>query len=1296
MADDLKGELDAELATSPPPPSSPPKTGTGLTIRRNRSGQETANTDDLAELEVLTDDILCECLMERYQHDKIYTYVGNILIAVNPFQWLGLYTDEMSAQYTNVHNKAEHPPHLFVIADSAYHSMMRNKKPQVCVISGESGAGKTESAKQFIRQIMDVSARGVMGGSSDSSAGRARHPVENKIQQQNPILEAFGNAKTVMNDNSSRFGKFIELKFNDKNMVSGAHMSHYLLEKARIVMQGPGEGNYHIFGQMFAGMDDATKAMYRLAAYETYRYLPADMGDISRLTADWKELQEAFRFCGFGDMEVDQLQSVLSAVLAYGNIDFEDGDQGDAAVIANNETFDVVCNALMVQPEKLRAALMTHVIEMRGEKITKHLNVKKCINARNATAKALYDRLFKWLVYKLNQTLEPEDDDGIGTLSIGILDIFGFENFKKNGFDQMCINLANEQLHMFFNQHIFAEEIGSYADEGLELSSDIMFSDNKAVINMFFRKPPARPVGLLAILDEESGFERATATSLLDKFNKHLADEPLYVTVKGNYAFEVMHYAGKIRYETDGFLEKNTDPLPSLMANTMQNCRNDVCSLSWTPGFDVETTNKAKFGNLYMTKKNKALAGKSMRNGPQRNPTLSKNQAQALKDLKMSMKKSMKMNGQKQKKEVQTVSASFRQSLGLLMLKMNMCEPHFVRCIKPNPAKKPHIWDKDLVLRQLTYTGMLQTVQMRREGYPFRIPFVDFFNAYHGIVFDFSAPMKGNAQTCKELLTALEAKVEQERAAKGLQTITSTLRGWLVAKTVVFLKYWQLDLLDGMAHPFGVAAIRIQKLYRGHMARKRFEPLKQKYVDDCAAAATLITEIFRRSERLCGALETLMEEETRRGLIDLGVEKPPEVDLKKFEKEKVKAEKKAVKAQAKGGNAQVDQKKFEKDLSKIKSKVVRWWIKYERNKGCHVDEEGTIYPWFHGLISRVEAEDYLFDQDTGAFLIRVSERVNGYAISFRYSHRIRHYKLGFSPNGGYEISGCSEDFGTLIELIEHYQVSPITPGEQDILGEPVQFEHDLGLGIDVADGIVGKRPPRMTTDERKAKAQSLSAMNFLDDESGGVPMKDEMFLENVDPKPRWLRGKISRVDAEEELRDRGMVDGRFIVREKLRSSERIVLALSVTFRRKFYHHLLARQVEGQWLLDEKSLDYTDKLEEVITYLQKKKSPKLAGMLEAEPYNPPEANHGPVPDSVQGQRQGTLLVEKQHSQNLVPGDSSSVDDVVAWLASLGMARYAGAFYKAKMNGAKLHKANEKQLRKLVKSEDDYRLVVRALR
>lgn len=450
--------------------------------------------------------------------------------------------------------------------------------------------------------------------------------------------------------------------------------------------------------------------------------------------------------------------------------------------------------------------------------------------------------------------MRGQSADVIENQNISILDIFGFENFKVNGFDQMCINLANERLHYFFNQHIFAAEMGSYAAEGIEMNNDVMFHDNQVILDLFFKKP----MGLLALLDEECNFPKASAKSLLSKFNKNLKENELFKEIRGDYAFGVEHYAGSIQYHTDGFLEKNTDPLPELIPPCFETSRSSLLKMMYSSNWNLSDAIADPARNRRRsskgTRKRKTFKAQKSRKTIKRGE-----RTQQLSTQKG--KPTMARDGKKKDKEASTVSAHFRVSLDSLMQKMGLCDPHFVRCIKPNAAKVPRQWEQALVLRQLTYTGMLQTVKMRREGFPFRIEFGLFFDTYHGIIFDFLCPMKGNAQTCTELLERLEEKVEARRQELGQTTITTKLSGWKVAKSMVFLKYWQADLLDGMVYPFGISALTIQTQWRMYIARKRFQPMKQKYADECAQAATFVTAIGNQSERVSNSLETLIEEE---------------------------------------------------------------------------------------------------------------------------------------------------------------------------------------------------------------------------------------------------------------------------------------------------------------------------------------------------------------------------------------------------------------------------------------------------
>lgn len=1117
--------------------------------------------DDLAELDELTDDVLADALDQRFKANKIYTYIGDIVVAVNPFQYgLGFYDPSVCAKYCNVANKKDLPPHIYAISDSAFQAMRRGN-PQVCVISGESGAGKTESAKQFISQIMDVSARGVAGGSSSGSHVRTKHPVEGKIEAQNPILESYGNAQTLMNDNSSRFGKFIELMFSDSYTVTGANMSHYLLEKARVVMQGPGERNFHAFGLMFAGMTDVEKTANRLETPEAYRYLPPGTLDKQeQMVGEWKEMVEAFKLCGFTDIEKDQAFTLTAGVLHMGNLNFKEGEN-DAGEVENQDVLDTLATMLMLKPERLKEALCKVVVTMRGEIIVKTNNVAQCTNARNASAKALYERLFWWLVAKLNICLRPSKEDArnYSGLSIGILDIFGFENFDVNGFDQMCINLANEQLHNFFNETIFADEIKAYIEEELDLTSDVVYHDNAAVLDMFFRN---KPPGLLNLLDQQSGFDRATSNSLLALLNKEMKGDNLYGEVRGNYAFQVSHYAGDIKYNADGFLEKNRDPLPNLMPEIMQESGLEVLKVIFIPNFEKAL-----------------LAGETVRK------------------MTMKRRKSIKVTGPKKKGDLKTVSAGFRVSLASLMAKMGACDPHFIRCIKPNPQKKPKLWDAEMVLRQLTYTGMLQTVQMRREGFPHRVKFDEFHKMYAGIVMDFTdAKMHGDpAEACTILCQKIEVKAAQLRKEQGLRTLTSRFSKWLIAKRVVFLKYWQLDLLGGMLLPFGVAALKIQAFYRGHMARKRYAVIKAKYEAMKAEAAQFLEKAGTRSDKLWSNLNAIINEEMKKGPVKLGLLPKPGSKPKAQPKPKILSEAKIIK----------QMKKAERDMSKVKKKIVKWWIKSEERKNCHQNDQGEFYPWFHGVIGRSQADDYLQDRPDGTFLIRISEHAEGYALDFKNDGQVRHFKMLFDHLGQYKVQDNDEAFASLLDLVEYFQKNPVTEDGDDILCDPVPFQHDLGLLFDPKDVKIAKFEAKSGKREKGKKRggkHSKSVRHANDDELAGrsrEPLSYELIFEKVDPMPDWWKGAIDRREAESQLTTRGLAHGRFLVREKKRSPSRLECALTVCFERAFYHHLLERKVQGSWKIDGHEIDFNDTLEEVIQYFQKKKSHFLAGKLETD-------------------------------------------------------------------------------------------------
>jgi myosin heavy subunit len=503
--------------------------------------------------------------------------------------------------------------------------------------------------------------------------------------------------------------------------------------------------------------------------------------------------------------------------------------------------------------------------------------------------------------------------------TIGILDIFGFEDFQKNGFDQLCINLANEQLHTFFNTHIFASEIQAYNEEGVD-GAAVLFADNKNVVDLFYRKP----AGLLAIIDEESFFPSATDKTLMEKFAKQLEDLEAFEMNKGGYAFVIKHFAGPINYQGDGLLEKNKDPLPNRMADCMAEATNALARLLFRDNYLAEVRNTAADTNRPIEGKSMRKGGKGKRGGGARNA--------------------------KSKADKKSVSAQFSESLAALMIRMNRCLPHFVRCIKPNPDKMPKKYAADMVRKQLKYTGMLQTIEMRREGYPDRKPFRELLETYQGIAYPFSKRIEYTRRQAQDFMEKAQAKQEEIVKAKKLSGKTVHLNNWIVAKTKVFLKYWHMDVLDTLMRPFDASVVVIQTWVRRFVARSKFLRIRQIYRDQLATAANFIQDIKTNGATLFSAQQTLIEEEKRRGPEGLGIIKKL---AKKEEAKLKKAMTKEATAAAAGKPANV--KKLAKAMENMNKAAIKWWHKYEARRNEHVGPDGNFFPWFHGLISRKDA-----------------------------------------------------------------------------------------------------------------------------------------------------------------------------------------------------------------------------------------------------------------------------------------------------------------------------------------------------
>ncbi|NXL82527.1 MYO3B protein, partial [Leptocoma aspasia] len=511
--------------------------------------------------------------------------------------------------------------------------------------SGESGAGKTESTKLLLQHIMNLC--------------KGNSQLEQQILQVNPLLEAFGNAQTMMNDNSSRFGKYVQLRFQ-KNTVQGAKLSEYLLEKSRVVQQDTGERNFHIFYYMFAGLSSEQKEMYGLLDPSLYRYISGRFGT-QEVAERWKhkyqEVCNALDMVGFQEQEQVDMQAILAGVLSLGNVTFEPEESNGSVKVSE------------ASRGWLKAAAVTSLCVM-SPALLPSPSVSCCCSlsadARDSIAKVAYGRVFGWIVCKINELLAENVDPEVELREIGILDIFGFENFAVNRFEQLCINLANEQLQHFFNHHIFQLEQAAYKEEGLPWET-IIFNNNEPILDLLL----AKPLGLLSLLDEQSAFPQATDKTFVDKLNSSFKGNLHFQPARGRVlGFSIIHYAGKVQYAATGFLEKNRDTLPANVRGLFINSVTPLLVPLHIPHEPRPTLARVKCGH--------------------------------------------------------EARVCHRHSLMVLMERMYSANPHFVRCIKPNSQKEPGVLDSQVVLLQLRYNGLLETIRIRRDGFSWRPSFEEF------------------------------------------------------------------------------------------------------------------------------------------------------------------------------------------------------------------------------------------------------------------------------------------------------------------------------------------------------------------------------------------------------------------------------------------------------------------------------------------------------------------------------------------------------------------------------------------
>ncbi|XP_036422044.1 myosin-IIIb isoform X2 [Colossoma macropomum] len=746
---------------------------------------ESSPDDDLVNLEVLDEETIITHLQKRYEELQIYTYVGDILIALNPFQGLSIYSPQFSKLYHGV-KRSDNPPHIFATADAAYQGMVTFCKDQCIIISGESGAGKTESAHLIVQHLTFL--------------GKANNrTLREKILQVNPLVEAFGNACTAINDNSSRFGKYLEMKFTPTGAVMGAKISEYLLEKSRVIKQATGEKNFHIFYYIYAGLyHQESLKKYRLPEKTAPRYIDSANGKVmqdivsSKLYKEqFDAIQDCFRIIGFSEEEVNSVYRILAAILNTGNIEFTSitsQHQTDKSEVPNSEALENAAALLSIGPEELQEALTSHCVVTRGETIIRTNTVDKATDVRDAMSKALYGRLFSWIVNRINALLQSDTSicASESGMNVGILDIFGFENFKKNSFEQLCINIANEQIQFYFNQHIFALEQIEYQSEGVDASL-VEYEDNRPILDMFLQKP----MGLLSLLDEESRFPQATDQTLVDKFEDNLRYKYFWRPKRVELSFGIQHYAGKVLYDVNGFLEKNRDTLPADIVVVLRTSENKLLQ-------QLFSSPLTKTGNLATSRARVTAASRSLP------PQLSTGRS------KVDTMEMMRHPEETTNMRRQTVASYFRYSLMDLLSKMVVGTPHFVRCIKPNDDRQALRFSKDRVLVQLRYTGILETVNIRRQGYSHRITFSEFVNRYYYLAF--------RAHQMPE--SSMENTVAILQRAK--------LDNWVLGKTKVFLKYYHVEQLNLLLREVMARVVVLQAYTKGWLGARRYRREKEK------------------------------------------------------------------------------------------------------------------------------------------------------------------------------------------------------------------------------------------------------------------------------------------------------------------------------------------------------------------------------------------------------------------------------------------------------------------------------------
>uniref|UniRef100_A0A8C8S4Y0 Unconventional myosin-Va n=1 Tax=Pelusios castaneus TaxID=367368 RepID=A0A8C8S4Y0_9SAUR len=715
--------------------------------------------NDLTALSYLHEPAVLHNLKVRFIDSKlIYTYCGIVLVAINPYEQLPIYGEDIINAYSG-QNMGDMDPHIFAVAEEAYKQMARDERNQSIIVSGESGAGKTVSAKYAMRYFATVS-----GSASEAN-------VEEKVLASNPIMESIGNAKTTRNDNSSRFGKYIEIGFDKRYRIIGANMRTYLLEKSRVVFQAEEERNYHIFYQLCASAALSEFKTLRLGNADYFHYTKQGGSPVIDGIDDAEEMVNTRQACtllGISDSYQMGIFRILAGILHLGNVGFTSRDADSCTIPPKHEPLTIFCDLMGVEYEEMSHWLCHRKLATASETYIKPISKLQAINARDALAKHIYAKLFSWIVDHVNKALHSTVKQHS---FIGVLDIYGFETFEINSFEQFCINYANEKLQQQFNMHVFKLEQEEYMKEEIPWTL-IDFYDNQPCINLIEAK-----LGILDLLDEECKMPKGSDDTWAQKlYNTHLNKCTLFEKPRmSNKAFIIQHFADKVEYQCEGFLEKNKDTV-------------------YEEQIKVLKSSKFKMLSELFKDEEKALSPTSAT--PSGRTLLSRT----------AVKPAKARPGQASKEHKKTVGHQFRNSLHLLMETLNATTPHYVRCIKPNDFKFPFTFDEKRAVQQLRACGVLETIRISAAGFPSRWTYQEFFSRYR-VLMKQKDVLSNRKQTCKNVLEKLI--LDKDKYQFG--------------KTKIFFRAGQVAYLEKIrADKLRAACIRIQKTIRGWLMRKKY------------------------------------------------------------------------------------------------------------------------------------------------------------------------------------------------------------------------------------------------------------------------------------------------------------------------------------------------------------------------------------------------------------------------------------------------------------------------------------------